>query len=66
MTLMSASLAHHISTMHGVVTTAQLIDDGYTEHTIKRQVELGVLVSSSTTASGHSCVSTRCGSSTGR
>jgi hypothetical protein len=44
MTLMSASLAHHISTRYGVVTTAQLIDDGYTEHTIKRQVELGVLV----------------------
>jgi hypothetical protein len=44
MTLMSASLAHHISTTHGVVTTAQLIDDGYTEHTIRRQVELGVLV----------------------
>lgn len=40
----SARLGQLIASRHGVVTKAELLADGYTEHTIRRQVTAGALV----------------------
>ena len=41
----SARLSRRIASRHGVVSRSELIDDGFTEHSIRRQVTAGVLVS---------------------
>jgi hypothetical protein len=43
MPLMSEQLARQVAHTHGVVTAEQLLADGQTIHSIKRQVELGFL-----------------------